>query len=174
MGHIFSGFFWGAFLVLLGTAIILKAVYHIEVPVFRIFLGLLVVAFGLRLLFGGFGHHRHKDTIAFEEGVMEASENQKEYNIIFGRGTVDLRDLVVGEKSMRVEINTLFGAATVRLNPNVPARIRANTAFGGIRLPDANNAAFGTYVYSTKDFNESSPHLVINVNVVFGGMEIVE
>ena len=173
-GGMFSGFFWGLFLVLFGAAIILKAIYHINLPVMRIFLGLLIIAFGIRFLFGGTRMgHRKGDTIAFEESAVQGSENQKEYNVLFGKGTIDLRGVSLGDKSLRIEINAIFGAAVVQLNPDIPAQIRTNTAFGGVRMPDASNAAFGTYVYNNKSFDAQKPHIIINANIVFAGMEIM-
>jgi hypothetical protein len=168
----FSGFFWGVFLILLGAAIILKALYHINIPVFRIFIALLIIAFGIKFLLGGTGLSRRKGAIAFEEGVVEGSESQKEYNVMFGKGVIDLRQVQIGEKNMRVEINVVFGVAAVRINPDTPAQIRTNTAFGGVRMPDESNAAFGTYVFNSKGYDAQKPHLIINANVIFAGMEI--
>jgi predicted membrane protein len=171
-GCIFSGFFWGFFLILLGAAVILKAVFHIEVPVFKIFLGLLIIALGLRMLLGGFC--RPKSSIVFDEGTVRVHKSQKEYNIIFGKGSVDLQNLVPDEKTIRAEINTIFGAADVFIDPQIPARIRVNTAFGTVRLPDAQNAAFGSYIYASKNYVKNQPHLEINITAIFGSAEIVQ
>jgi predicted membrane protein len=170
IGCAFSGFFWGVFFVLLGAAVIVKAVYHINVPVFRIFLGLLIIAFGIQMLLGG--AFRRKETIAFQEGALRANGNQKEYSVMFGKGAIDLSGVQIGEKSVRVDVSAVFGAATLRLSPDTPALIRASTAFGWVRMPDGNNASFGTYVYTTKSYRENAPHLVINSNVVFGSLDI--
>ncbi|MBD3391489.1 MAG: hypothetical protein GF418_05515 [Chitinivibrionales bacterium] len=166
--HGFSGFFWGVFLVLFGAGIILKAVYHINVPVFKIFFGLLVIAFGLKILLSGMAGRRHP------KGGVAAGAGEGEYNVMLGKGTIDLRHLEIAEASCRVEVNVLAGAAALRLNPDVPAKIRAGVAFGSARMGDRSNAAFGTSLYVTKGFREGEPHLAVDANIVLGSLEITD
>ena len=55
MGFLSSGIFWGTIVVIFGISMLLKAVFHIDLPVFRILLGLIVIYFGLRLITGWHG-----------------------------------------------------------------------------------------------------------------------
>ena len=43
MGFLFSGVFWGGVLVLLGISIIIKVVFHIDIPVFRVVVALVLI-----------------------------------------------------------------------------------------------------------------------------------
>ena len=47
-----AGIFWGAFLLLLGIALIIKVVFQVEFPVFKVVVGIFLVLIGLKVLFG--------------------------------------------------------------------------------------------------------------------------
>ena len=107
MNFIWSGLFWGVLLVLIGISVIVKTVLKIDVPIFKIVFALVLIYFGLKLLFGT--SHKTKDTIIFNNSKMTISAKSDEYNVIFGSGEIDLRNiddlegetfeiLVVGEK----------------------------------------------------------------------------
>ena len=43
---------------------------------------------------------------------------------------------------------------------------------GGIMLSNGNSAAFGSTTYQTDSYKDGAPALLIEVNAVFGGVEI--
>ncbi len=172
MSFLFTGAFWGVVLVLIGVAVILKAVFHITIPIARLIFGFIIILFGIQVLFGGF-RGRTKSSIFFEEGEIAAHETRNEYNVIFGRGTVNLRNLELQGQNRKIEINAIFGGADVQLPDTIPVKVRGSSVFGAVRAPDGNTAVFGDANYATEGLSENQPYLLVEANAVFGSVEIV-
>lgn len=172
MGFIFSQVFWGIFLILLGISFILKVLFHLDIPVFRLFLSFLLIYMGIRVLTGGFTRERNSRDIIFNDYQFKVNDDG-EYNIIFGRSVVDLSEYQV-DANTRIKINIIFGSGLVKLNPSQPLKVRVNSAFAGAKMPDGNMISFGEYNYRTPAVKEDQPYGNIEVNVVFGEMQLTE
>jgi len=171
MGFLFSGLFWGVVIILLGITVILKAVFHVDIPLFRIIFALCIIYFGLRVLVGGFHGGKERQTVVFGESRLSLTDDS-EYNVVFGKGSLDLSGVEPGDRSDAIEFTTVFGKGTLIVNPNVPMRIKVSSAFGGVRMPDGTNIAFGDYTYRSKAYKEGSPFLNIKAAVVFGNLAV--
>ena len=174
MGIIFSGILWGSFFILLGLSVILKHTMNIDIPVARIFFGVFFVYLGVQIILGS--NRRpvgNNCDVVFSESKVTADARNGEYNVIFGKGTIDLTGVEVKEKDVFLKANTIFGSSTIKLKAGTPALVKANTAFGNVRLPDGNAAAFGNYLYKTKTYQEGKPHLDLDVSTVFGDTQVL-
>ncbi len=176
MCFLFSGIFWGLVLVALGVAVIIKVLFHIDIPVFRIVFAMVLIYFGLKLLVGGCGRgysHTSQESVVFNEGTLSAEESRDEYSVVFGKGTIDLTGLKAKDKNTNIRVSTVFGASTLKLDPAVPAVVNVSAAFGSAHIPDGTTTSFGHYTYKTKAYKEGKPYLAVMANVVFGEMTIV-
>jgi hypothetical protein len=54
----------------------------------------------------------------------------------------------------------------------MPVRIKAETVFGGVHLPENVAGGFGSAFYQSKNFDESKNYLLIEGSSVFGSVEI--
>ncbi|WP_408956271.1 hypothetical protein [Natroniella sp. ANB-PHB2] len=171
-GFIFSsGLFWGVLLILFGISSILKS-FNIHLPFFRIIFSLFFIYLGLTILLGGPIFRTDKNTVLFgERRIAVTDEIDKEYNVIFSSGEIDLSNLEL-ENNKRLEINTIFGSSVIKVNPNTPIRIVASSAFASIRMPDGDNVVFGESTYHSKGFEEKNNYIEIEANVVFGSLDI--
>ena len=171
------GFFWGLVLIFIGVAIIFRIVF--DVNLFRIIIAVLIILFGIRILVGkGWMPERPKkehDTLFSDRNYNQIPKENTEYNVVFGKSVYDFtgQDSILHE-TVRIKINVVFGAAIIKINPDMPVRIKSEAVFGGSRMPDGNTVAFGSIHYSTRSFSENSPHLYIESDVVFGGIEMVD
>ncbi|MEX0940782.1 MAG: hypothetical protein WDZ41_05465 [Candidatus Babeliales bacterium] len=50
MNFLFSGFFWGAFLILLGSSIIIKAIFGIDLPIIRPLIAVFLIYLGISII----------------------------------------------------------------------------------------------------------------------------
>jgi hypothetical protein len=105
MQFLFGGLFWGILLVLFGATIIVKAVFKINIPFFRIGFALLLIYFGARILFGGTGFKADRNTTMFSNTKVEYLVPGSEYNVFFGRSTIDLSDIDISSGKKKVEIS---------------------------------------------------------------------
>lgn len=174
MGFLFSGLVWGSFFILLGLAVILKYTLNIDIPVIRLFFAFFLIYLGVQVLLGGFRKTACAPNVVFDQRKVEASGKEGQYNVIFGKGVVDLTGVDFKDKDITVEANTIFGSSTVKINSDMPTLVKANAAFGNAKMPDGNAAAVGTYVYKNKTYQEGKPCLTVNANVVFGEVEVTE
>ncbi len=173
MNILFSGAFWGIFLILLGVSVLLKVFFQIDVPVFRTLFGVMIVWIGVSVLMGRppfkvSGDHQ----IVFGEGDFKVTD-KGEYSVIFGKGRIDLTNVNLIGKKAKVEINTVFGESVVVVDPEVPVKVKGDTAFGSLVFPDGQTAAFGSASFETSPQSKTGAYLEVESNTVFGSTRFV-
>ncbi len=172
-----AGLFWGILIILIGISIIIRVLFNVDFPIFKILLGFLFLYLGLKILTGSFGFKGFKgeeNDVIFGEKIFSeiADEENPEYNVLCGKGTFDFREINLSEKSTKIKINTVFGGSVIKIKKDTPLKIKADAVFAGAKLPNGNTAAFGTTFYQSENFKEDSNHLFLKVDVVFGGVEV--
>ncbi len=170
-----AGVFWGALLIFIGLALIIRFVFNVEFPVFKVLFALFFIYIGLRILFGSFGLFHFEsgpDDVIFNEREFYHPENNKEYNIVFGKGNFDFTDIDLSNGNVNVKIGTVFGASEIRIDRDMPVKIVADAVFSGAELPDGNTAVFGSSSYQSESYNPDSNHLKIKLDVVFAGIQV--
>jgi len=141
--RLFGGVFMGIIFLTVGIILLLNSFFNFNINMFKLIIGIVIVLFGVFVLFNGFGFQDSRN-IVFKEGIIRVSEVQDEYNIIFASGTVDLSKVQVEDEVKKIEINTIFAEGKVILNPDVPTLIKASSAFGELKLPDRSSVVFGS------------------------------
>jgi predicted membrane protein len=172
-----AGIIGGIILILLGLSLIVKIVFNIDFPVFKLLLAFLFIYFGLRIMMGGsfrlFRDVGDEQSIVFGERTITKVEDGKEYNVIFGSAKFDLTNFSIPDsQKVSIKINTVFAGTRILLNPATSVRVNATTAFGGTKGPDGNTSAFGDLKYESDSLNKEKPKLEIESNTVFGGLEV--
>ncbi len=173
-GFIFSEIFWGLLLVVIGLAAILRS-FDINIPIFRVIVAFLLIYLGFSLLLGGApGGISEPGTLIFREAnLTERDFQEREINLIFSSGEIDLSQLDPEDIKTR-EINVIFGSSTVILSPDQLAEMDVSAVFSSVRLPDDNSIVFGDYNYRSPGLEEGLPaDISLEISVVFGGMEIM-
>jgi len=169
-----AGLFWGALLILIGLSIIIRVVFNVDFPLIKFIIAFFFIFIGIKLLVGNFNFKKvDEDTTIFSESKIEGlDEDFKEYNVIFGSSVIDLRNIDLSKGNKEIKINTIFGGTVLKVNKDLPYRIKADAAFGGAELPNGNAAAFGTAKYESETFSRDTNHLYVKVDVVFGGFKV--
>lgn len=172
-----AGIIGGIILILLGLSLVVKIVFNIDFPVFKLLLALFFIYFGLRIMLGGnfrlFHDVGDEQSIIFGERTITKLEDGREYNVVFGSARFDLRELTIPDsQKISVKVNTIFGGTQILLNSSTKFRLNANTAFGGTKAPDGNSSAFGDIKYESDSLNGEKPVLELETNTVFGGLEV--
>lgn len=169
-----SGLFWGILLLVIGASLIFKVVFNIELPIFRIVIAFILIYLGIRILIGNISNNGDKNDIIFtEKKISSLDQKNKEYNVIFGKGTFDFTDIdFSGNQPVAIEFNTVFGSSEVRLNKDIPVKIKGETVFANISMPNGNTTFFGETTYLGEQFEENQPYLYIEASAVFGNIEI--
>ncbi len=171
-----AGIFWGAFLLLLGIALIIKVVFQVEFPVFKVVVGIFLVLIGLKVLFGRTvfpSHHFEPEETIFSERTYENPESGKEYTVLFAKGVYDFTNVDLSKESFHTKISTVFGGTQIIVPRDVPVRISADAVFAGAELPDGTSAVFGSRVYESDTWHPDSASINIKVDVVFGGIQVI-
>lgn len=171
---LFSGFFWGVILIIIGLLIIIKVFLKLDIPFFRILFSLLIIYIGIKILIGGFAIKTGGNLILFGESTIEVTELGKEYNIVFGKGVIDLSKAPTAERSRSMKINTVFGRGEVKIDPEMSIIVETNSVFAETITPDGNQTHFGKYTYKTEKYSKDTPHIRIEADVVFGSLEILD
>jgi hypothetical protein len=170
-----AGVFWGALLIIIGLTLIIRFVFNVDFPVFKVLFALFFIYIGIRILFGSFGLFRFETStndVLFNEKVFYKPEHNKEYNVVFGKGVFDFTDLDLSQGNVNVKIGTVFGASEITIDGSMPVRIEADAVFSGAVMPDGNTAVFGSSSYETESFSRDTNYLKIKLDVVFAGVEV--
>ena len=188
MDFLFSGLFWGIILILCGISVIVRIVFNIHIPIFRIVFALILIYFGIRVLVGGnwicaprnwccsSGNWNCSsgNSTVFGSSTMSVKPGKSEYKVVFGSAVIDATSEVSGETE-RISIKTVFGQSILNITPSVPTIIHVSAAFGEARLPDGNSVSFGESTYKNAAAKEGkAPMREIDVRVVFGSFVVVE
>lgn len=171
-----AGLFWGAFLLLLGIALIIKVVFNVDFPVFKVLVGIFLILLGIKVLFGRFlisPHHFDPEETVFTERVYDHPESGKEYTVIFAKGVYDFTNVDLSEGSFRAKISTVFGGSQIIIPGDKPVRVKADAVFAGAEMPDGNTAVFGSGVYESDTWSRDTVGIDIKVDVVFGGVQVI-
>ena len=169
--------FWGLVLIVIGLSIIIKIIFHVEFPIFKILIAFLFVYLGIRILIGGswhcWGPQRDNHNVIFGEAVFTKFEPGHEYNVIFGKGTFDFRSYrPAGNTPENIKINTVFGNSTIILPDSIATRVNVDAVFSGAQMPNGNATAFGSTSYTSEDVDSLAIQLNIKADVVFSGLQV--
>ena len=171
IGFIFTGTFWGIILILFGISAILRS-FNINIPFFRIIFALILVYLGVALLVGGPQIGDNNFTLFNENNVRLHESVNSEHNIIFGKGNIDLRDIEIKDKDIKIEVNAIFGSGLIIIDSDTPVQIVADSAFGSVEMPDNSSISFGSSNYNNQDNETEENYLKIKASAVFGSIEI--
>jgi predicted membrane protein len=177
MNIISSGVFWGLILILIGLSIIIKIVFNIDIPIFRVIIGLLLIYFGMQIIFGSNLSYRRKQRIRNNEkqySEYNLRKGSNEYNVVFGRSSIDLTDRKDLDSDNFVGINVVFGSASVYIDPEIPTQIELNTVFGSANLPGRKSAMIGQQRYHFGKDSDQGRLLYVEISSVFSSVEIIE
>lgn len=163
----------GIIIILLGLSLLFKGI-----PFFRLAFGTLLIFWGVSVIIGGFNKkwhwwNREPNNVVFGESNYTYNESTKEYNVVFGKGDFNFRDIYI-KSTKDITIHTVFGSSEIMLNKSVPTRITANSTFGEAKMPNGNSTAFGSITYRNEAFNADSAFLDLKIDVVFGSVNIRE
>jgi len=170
--RLFGGMFMGVVFLVVGVILLLNSLFNFNINIFKLILGIIIVLFGVFVLFNGFGFEDSRNII-FREGVIRVSKAQGEYNIIFASGSVDLSKVKVDDNVRKIKINTIFADGKVILNPDVPTVIKASSAFGELELPDKSSAIFSSKEYKIGEVSINKGYLEIEADAVFAKLRFI-
>jgi predicted membrane protein len=168
-----TAMFIGLFFLLFGLSIILKAVFKIDLPVFRVLIALFLIYLGVKMLFTDYSFRMHaepftdKRTAVFAEGDFKAGkESHQSYSVVFGDGKLDLTEAQADDA---VEVHSVFGNMDVYLDPKKLTQVRANSVFGEVSMPDGQSVSFGSLQARVPD-QPGDPKLRVHAHCVFGNI----
>ena len=169
------GIFFGLLLIFIGISIIVH--FFVDVDLFRIIMAVFLIFAGIYMLFGRSRVLRFKSTSRdnfFSDRTIHKSPSDKtEYNVFFGKSVYDFRDIEFKEnRSIKIKLNTFFGSSYIRINKEIPVKIKLNAVFAGAILPDGNTTVFGNQIYTSPGFSESKLHLYLEADVFFGHLHL--
>ncbi|MGO9412682.1 MAG: hypothetical protein ACLQCB_18290 [Spirochaetia bacterium] len=165
-----DGIFWGVLLIAVGVWFILRRFVPFHVPVVRLIVAVLFVYVGIRVLVGGPFMNRPQPFLESHQRYTAGWD--RDYNIIFGSGDVDLTDVRLGAGDLRTHVNVVFGSGVLKIDPALPVRIDMSAAFGTVEGPDGRSVSFGDTVYTSPSYKDGAPALVVQAAAVFGKLVV--
>jgi hypothetical protein len=172
MNKIFSGSSAiGVVVVLLGLLLLARNVFHLDIPVFTIFLSAALIIAGVVMIRGSFLPKREGRYVQFGESHFNYDPAQRQYSVQFGEGSLNLKGQRP-DSNIALSVECSFGKFRIIADREVPLSITGKASFGELRGPDLKKASFGDYTYMSPDYNPSQPGFTISANVSFGEIEV--
>lgn len=164
MSFFASGAFWGVLIILWGLSLVLKSFFpKINIPMGSIFVAICFILFGVQLLMSSMGEKENKTSeINFKEGARVSKHGTEEINVVFSSGVYDMTDIKNLETNRSMEINVVFGSATIYIAPETPVIIDGTAVFGKIYKDTHLRLA-----------NKDEYALRIEANSVFSSVDII-
>lgn len=172
MRFLSSGIFWGFVVILFGIGILLKSVFHINIPFFKIFVGIVVILFGISIIFDAVKFK--KIEAVFGDYNFNSGTIQKEYNIVFSKAAMDISNFDFSNYNGEfIKINSVFSSSEIYLSRDFQYEIRAESAFGTVRLPNGENVSFGNIARLENAENSELKRINLHVSSVFSETKIL-
>lgn len=167
----------GILVIVFGASIVLHALFDFDVPIFRTAAGIALLYLGVRVLAGAWmpaqrSHDGHESVFAVTHFTPTDAASSRNYEVIFGRGVVDLTRLPASEDERVVQVDVIFGDAEIAIDRSMPVDVRGSAVFGEVRMPDRSSANFGAVRY--RDAGSGGAPLEIVVHAVFGTARVVQ
>ena len=173
MRFLSSGIFWGFIVILFGVGILLKSVFHVNIPFFKILIGIIVILFGVSIIFNAINSTRRNNTV-FREYNFNFGTIEKEYNIVFSKGVFDFTNFNFSNYNGKfVKINSDFSKSEIYLSLNFEYEIRADSVFGVVRLPNGESVSFGNIARLENAENSGLKRINLHVSSVFSETKIL-
>jgi hypothetical protein len=178
IGRFTYGFVFGCFLLIVGTAMALELLLGISIPVIRAAIAFALVVWGARALTRAWSRPERMATNGEawlsdrEFAPTAALARDARYDVVFGRGVVDLTRMAEPAADVTVSVDTVFGSAVVKVDPGMPYDVIGHAAFGEVRMPDHTSNGMGS-----SNFQHSTDHparLHLRLSSVFGSCQVVE
>lgn len=137
---------FGIIIILIGVSIIIKVVFQIDIPVFKICLGLLFLYIGIRIIFGGMNccsHNGSRSSVFCSKHYNVYDENVKEEKtvIIDKDGNADTTYTESGHTGFngkKKQYDIVFGSSVIDLREIVlkekVTTVTVNTVFGSSKI----------------------------------------
>ena len=171
MRFLSSGIFWGFIIILFGIGILLKSVFHINIPFFKILVGIIVILFGISIIFNAINSRK---TAVFGDYNFKSGFGEKEYNIAFSKASMDVANFDFSNYNGEfIKIDSVFSSTEIYLSRNFEYEIRADSAFGVVRLPNGESVSFGNIVRLENTENSELKRINLHVSSVFGEVKIL-
>lgn len=172
MRFLSSGIFWGFIVILFGVGILLKSVFHVNIPFFKILIGIIVILFGVSIIFNAINYRRN--TTFFGEYNFNFGTIEKEYNIVSSKGVFDFTNFNFSNYNGEfIKINSAFSKSEIYLSRNFEYEIRADSVFGVVRLPNGESVSFGNIARLENAENSGLKRINLHVSSVFGETKIL-
>jgi predicted membrane protein len=166
-------YFYGILLLVLGAIILVRYIFKIELPVFKISLGLLLILIGVSF----FTNNPEKDseiTVIFGNKTIQVVNPEKNYTLLFAKGTVDLSKIPPRSGVQKIKINTIFSSGTILTASQVPTLVKMNSAFSVAEMPDSSKISLGNCKYATASYKKELPSVEVEARVVFGQLKVLD
>ncbi len=176
---LFTRDFWGVFLVVVGLLALLKTYVDIQIPLFRLAVGVLLMWTGVVLLFGGgFRVDAPPGTVIMETRAVEVSDSG-EHSTVFGSSVFRVAEPAEGQVHL-LKFDSVFSSTEIRVPREAEVQVKASSVFATVRTPDGESVSFGEHTYATagaprrgvKPDNADSL-IIIEINAVFSSVTVV-
>lgn len=167
-----SSISWGIILIIFGLVILIKALFGIDIPLFRIIFGCAFIYWGINLITHigiAIPKNNLQETVRFSSATITVSGYgpiKREYNTIFGKLTLILADNIILGQQQYTKIRTIFGSTEIIIPAHVTAQVNIVSMFGSTHVKN-DHISFGEKTVFIGQ-NNQIPHLIIDVDTIFG------
>ena len=172
MRFLSSGIFWGFIVILFGVGILLKSVFHVNIPFFKILIGIIIIFFGISFIVDAMS--QRKSEAIFRNYNFNFGTIEKEYNIVFSKGVFDFTNFNFSNYNGEfIKINSAFSKSEIYLSRNFEYEIRVDSVFGVVSLPNGESVSFGNIARLENAENSGLKRINLHVSSVFGETKIL-
>ena len=159
----------GAILALLGLLILVELLTNIHLPLVRIATSVVLITIGVRMALRAL--RVHDLPVLSNEALLSTRsfahngtiDRDARFDVVLGRGTLDLSELAEPDHDVTVSVQALFGQVTIKPPHDFAFDVEGSSAFGAVRMPE----------HMPIPPSDHPPRLHLRLDAVFGQCQVV-
>jgi hypothetical protein len=168
-----SGIFWGILVIVFGIGLLVKHIFNLDFPVFKVVLGLALVLIGIRIILSKSVCRPHHDnwsdkdnSVVFSNKQILFNEAENEYNVVFSSSVLDFTKIDTSTEH-KIKLNCVFGDMKILVNPRTKVILESDVVFGNVSNPEETQ-------YSPEGIADSNQIVLkLKTSAVFGTIKII-
>jgi hypothetical protein len=166
----FNPLFWGAALAAIGALKILKIWFKLEIPIYTLVTGILLLYVGSSFVWSGFFAGPSRTTLFFGEQKIIAKAIDEIFTLVSCQTSIDTSGITPKNGVIKKKLNAFYGSYNIAISSAAPTKVIARALFSNVILPDKNTVSFGQYIWQSDSLKNTDHYVLIEVNVVLGSV----
>ncbi len=164
----YTSFFFGFLLIIIAFAFIVRIIFKIKIPVFKLILALIFLIVGFKLISYSIPALRTDNFAIFDKKNFKDYKYKNLYITTFSQTKLNLRNVSFQNDISEITIINFGSDFTLYYDNNYPTKLKITNVLSHTETPKEDLNTFGKITIYTSTYDRMQKHLSIKVITIFG------